>query len=161
MPMPATGLLQLYLWQGRMRVENLPVYIRRQMSRHPALTAALTPRLGACPGQTILVLQSRGLWQRRAEPSADAVRLRQTAWVTETGKTPPPRALMADITFNWSRLTCWPGCLLRSSAWRHFEVELPIVKQREFELAADLGWVRHIQKELNSAVPMGPTSIFR
>ena len=34
MPMPATGLLQLYLWQGRMRVENLPVYIRRQMS-HP------------------------------------------------------------------------------------------------------------------------------
>ena len=32
MPMPATGLLQLYLWQGRMRVENLPVYIRRQMS---------------------------------------------------------------------------------------------------------------------------------
>ena len=63
MPMPATGLLQLYLWQGRMRVENLPAYIRRQMSRHPALTAALTPRLGACPGQTILVLRSRGLWQ--------------------------------------------------------------------------------------------------
>jgi hypothetical protein len=93
MPMPATGLLQLYLWQGRMRVENLPAYIRRQMSRHPALTAALTPRLGACPGQTILVLRSRGLWQRRAGPSADAVRLRQTAWVTETGKTPPPRAL--------------------------------------------------------------------
>ena len=58
MPMPATGLLQLYLWQGRMRVENLPAYIRRQMSRHPALTAALTPRLGACPGQTILVLRS-------------------------------------------------------------------------------------------------------
>lgn len=42
-----------------------------------------------------------------------------------------------------------------------FEVELPIVKQGEFELAADLGWVRHIQEELNSAVPMGPTPIFR
>ena len=33
MPMPATGSLQLYLWQGRMRVE-MPVYIRRQTS-HP------------------------------------------------------------------------------------------------------------------------------
>ena len=37
--------------------------------------------------------------------------------------------------------------------WR-FEIELPIGKQGEFELAADLGWVRHIQEELNSAVPM-------
>ena len=37
------------------------------------------------------------------------------------------------------------------------EVELSIVKQREFELTANLGGVRHIQKELNSAVPMGPT----
>ena len=51
--------------------------------------------------------------------------------------------------------------MLRSSAWRHFEIELPIVKQGEFELAADLGWVRHIQEELNSAVPMVPTPIFR
>jgi hypothetical protein len=44
--------------------------------------------------------------------------------------------------------------------WR-FEIELPIVKQSKFELATDLGWVRHIQKEGNSAVPMGPTPIFR
>ena len=34
-----------------------------------------------------------------------------------------------------------------------FKVQLPIVKQRKFELPADLGRVRHIQKELNSAVP--------
>jgi hypothetical protein len=30
-----------------------------------------------------------------------------------------------------------------------FEIELPIVKQGEFELAADLVWVRHIQEELS------------
>ena len=32
------------------------------------------------------------------------------------------------------------------SAWRHFEIELPIIKQGEFELAADLGCVRQIQR---------------
>jgi hypothetical protein len=42
-----------------------------------------------------------------------------------------------------------------------FEIELSIVKQGEFELAADLGWVRHIQDELSSTVPMGPTPVFR
>ena len=42
-----------------------------------------------------------------------------------------------------------------------FEIELSIVKQGEFELAADLGWVRHIQEESNSAVPMAPTPMFR
>jgi hypothetical protein len=47
------------------------------------------------------------------------------------------------------------------SAWRHFEIELPIVKQGEFELAADLRCVRQIQEELSSAIPMGPTPIFR
>jgi hypothetical protein len=26
------------------------------------------------------------------------------------------------------------------SAWRHCEIELPILKQAEFELAAELGW---------------------
>ena len=42
-----------------------------------------------------------------------------------------------------------------------FEIELSIVKQGEFELAADLGRVRHIQDELSSTVPMGPTPVFR
>ena len=47
------------------------------------------------------------------------------------------------------------------SAWRYFEIELPIIKQGEFELAADLGCVHQIQEELSSAVPMGPTPILR
>jgi len=47
-------------------------------------------------------------------------------------------------------LACW-----------YFEIELPIIKQSKFELAADLGWVRHVEEEVNSAVPMGPTPIFR
>jgi len=47
------------------------------------------------------------------------------------------------------------------SAWRYFEIELPIIKQGKFELAADLGCVRQIQEELSSAVPMGPTPILR
>jgi hypothetical protein len=50
---------------------------------------------------------------------------------------------------------------IRSNSCGTVPSQLPIVKQGEFELAADLGWVRHIQEELNSAVPMGPTSIFR
>ena len=36
-----------------------------------------------------------------------------------------------------------------------FEIELPIVKQDEFELAADLGWVRHIQEEFEQCGPNG------
>jgi hypothetical protein len=47
------------------------------------------------------------------------------------------------------------------SARRRFEIELPIVEQGELELSANLGCVRQIQEELSSAVPMGPTPIFR
>ena len=35
------------------------------------------------------------------------------------------------------------------------------VEQGELELSANLGCVRQIQEELSSAVPMGPTPIFR
>jgi hypothetical protein len=42
---------------------------------------------------------------------------------------------------------------------RRFEIELTIIKQGEFELAANLGCVREIQYELSGAVPMGPTPI--
>ena len=49
MPMPATGLLQLYLWQGRMRVENLPVYIRRQMSTPPGPNRRAHTAVGGLP----------------------------------------------------------------------------------------------------------------
>ena len=31
------------------------------------------------------------------------------------------------------------------SAWRHFEIELPIIKQSELELAAEFGSIRQIQ----------------
>ena len=51
--------------------------------------------------------------------------------------------------------------MLRSQRGGDFEIELPIIKQDEFELAADRGCVRQIQEELSSAVPMGPTPIFR
>ena len=62
---------------------------------------------------------------------------------------------------DWQSPRDDPRTYVEVSAWRHFEIELPIIKQGEFELAADLGCVRQIQEELSSAVPMGPTPIFR
>ena len=42
----------------------------------------------------------------------------------------------------------------------HFEIELPIIKQGEFELAADLGCVRQLQEELRSRCRAGSSYLW-